>query len=90
MIFKTKTTWVKGRISSTTKYYLDKQQTVCTFLCSIKTLRVLILDIDDDLQNQNQLGEGRISSTTKYQPYNKNGMYFLMFNQGTKSTYTGP
>ena len=39
------------------------------FLMSIKTLRVLILDIDDDLQNQNQLGEGRISSTTKYQPY---------------------
>ena len=31
---------------------------VCTFLCLIKVLRVLILDHDDDLQDQNRFVEG--------------------------------
>ena len=59
----------KGRISSTTKCQLYRKQTVCTFLCLIKALRLQILDLDVDLQDQNHFDEGAYLPNDKYEPY---------------------
>ena len=62
----------------------------CTFSSLIKALRVLILDFDDYLQDNNRLGEAAylindqiLALLTAY------SMYFLMFNQNTESTTSG-
>ena len=62
----------------------------CTFSSLIKALRVLILDFDDYLQDDNRLGEPAylindqiLALLTAY------SMYFLMFNQSTESTTSG-
>ena len=62
----------------------------CTFSSLIKALRVLILDFDDYLQDNNRLGEAAylindqiLALLTAY------NMYFLMFNQSTESTTSG-
>ena len=62
----------------------------CTFSSLIKALRVLILDFDDYLQDNNRLGEAAylindqiLALLTAY------SVYFLMFNQSTESTTSG-
>ena len=53
---------------------------VCTFLCLIKVQRVLILDYDDDLQDQNRLVEGAyLINDQIIALLTADGMYFLIF-----------
>ena len=61
------------------------------FLCLIKALRVLILELGGDLQDQIQLGERAFLINDQILALlTGNGMYFLMFNQSTETTYPGP
>ena len=60
---------------------------VCTFLCLIKVLRVLLPDHDDDLQDQNRLVEGAYLINDQILALlTANGMHFLIFNQSTESS----
>ena len=89
LIYKTKTTLMTGRISPTTNTNLINSKWHA-FSSLIKVLKVLILDFDDYLQDNNRLGEAAylindqiLALLTAY------SMYFLMFNQSTESATSG-